>query len=148
MEWGKELPLWCNGLRIWHCLWGRAGLIPSPMQWVKCPALPCLWYRLQLQLGFLAWEIPNAIVLARKKVRKAGTLEGNRSVCVTMQKADQQPAKSRRNQLPQFPPKVQWSLKFLKWLRILPWHLELTLLCYFLPFYLYTPPSQSLTVHP
>ena len=31
------------------------GLIPGPLQWVKDPALPQLWHRLQLQIGVDPW---------------------------------------------------------------------------------------------
>ena len=31
------------------------GLIPGPMQCVKDPAVPLLWHRSQLQLGFSPW---------------------------------------------------------------------------------------------
>ena len=34
------------------CPYGIASLIPGPEQWVKDPALPQLWQRLQMGLGF------------------------------------------------------------------------------------------------
>ena len=48
-------------LLLWHtgsvALWERweMGLIPSPAQWVKDPALPQLRLRLRLQLGSDPW---------------------------------------------------------------------------------------------
>ena len=36
-------------------LCGMAGSIPSPAQWIKDVALPSLWHRSQMQLGFDPW---------------------------------------------------------------------------------------------
>ena len=59
-------------LRIWHCLCGEAGSIPSPAQWVKDLALPQLWRRFQLYLGFDPWPGNFHILWVRpgKKKRK------------------------------------------------------------------------------
>ena len=43
---------WVNDLA---CLCGVSGLILSPRQWVKDPALLQLWHRLQMWLGFCPW---------------------------------------------------------------------------------------------
>lgn len=43
---------WVNDLT---CLCGSAGLVPSPAQWVKDPALLQLWHRSQLQLELDPW---------------------------------------------------------------------------------------------
>ena len=48
----REFPLWHIKLSIWCCLCSSMGLIPSPVQQVKNPASPQLWYRSQLWLGF------------------------------------------------------------------------------------------------
>ena len=50
-----EFPLWHSGSRILCCCSGM-GSIPSPAQQVKDMALPQLWHRLQLQLGFAPWS--------------------------------------------------------------------------------------------
>ena len=62
------MPLWANDLA---CLCGDSSSIPTPVQWVKDPALLQLWYRLQLWLGIspsLAWELPYAAGVAKKKI--------------------------------------------------------------------------------
>ena len=61
-----------SGLRIWHFPWGNMGLIPGPLQWVKDLALPQLWCRSQMWLGFNHWlgnfQMPQ--VWPKKKKKK------------------------------------------------------------------------------
>ena len=48
----------------------HAGLIPSPAQGVKDPALPQLWLRLQLQLGSDPWARNSIWFGAARKEKK------------------------------------------------------------------------------
>ena len=48
----------------------RAGLNPSPAQWVKDPVLLQLWLRLQLRLGFNPWPRSSICLWAAKKKKK------------------------------------------------------------------------------
>ena len=50
-----EFLLWHSGLGIQPCICSGTGSKPKPAQWVKNSALPHLWCRLQMQLGFSPW---------------------------------------------------------------------------------------------
>lgn len=54
------------------CFCGGAGLIPSPVQWLKDPALPQLWYRFQGEalIWSLAQDISYAAGMAKKGKEK------------------------------------------------------------------------------
>ena len=53
------------------CLCGVASSIPNPVQWVKKPALPQLWHRSRMWLGFKPWSRTSICCrCGRKKRRK------------------------------------------------------------------------------
>ena len=63
-----EFPLWLNGVNsVLEAL--EADSIPGPAQWVKDPALPQLWLRLQLWLRSDPWP-GNSICLRAAKSEK------------------------------------------------------------------------------
>ena len=73
---------WCIRLRTWCCLWGSEvsissmDLVSSLVQWVKDPALPQLWHRLQLQLRLTPGpELPYAAGVAEKEKKKKKKLK-------------------------------------------------------------------------
>ena len=68
--------MWLIGLRTRYCLSEDASSNPGLIQWVKDPALPWLWCRLEAAAPIrpLAWEFPNATgtgaALKKKKTKQ------------------------------------------------------------------------------
>ena len=68
----EEFLLWCSRLKTQHCLFGSVGLSPGLARWVKDPALPQLWCRLQLWLGFSPWPGNFHMCECGQKKKKKG----------------------------------------------------------------------------
>ena len=76
-----EFLLWPRSLRTQHCFcsglghcWSR-GSISGPVQWLKDLALPRLWHRSELQLGFDPWprnlHMPQVCPKKKKRGRRS-----------------------------------------------------------------------------
>ena len=91
----QKFLLWCSRLKIWHCLCGSIGWIPSLVQWVKDLALLPLWQRSQLQLGFDPWSRKFHMLLVqpkkrnkRKRKKKVLQIISNKHTSLTMEGID------------------------------------------------------------
>lgn len=54
--------------------------LPAMTQLVKDPALPHLWHRVQMWLGFnsLAWKLPYSVGVAKKERKKRNQMRLNK----------------------------------------------------------------------
>lgn len=65
------VPMWCSGLRIWHCLWWP-GHIPGPAQWDKDLVLLQLCHRSSFSSDLIPGPVTSVCLgcIQEKKKKK------------------------------------------------------------------------------